>query len=515
MAAVHLLPMSQAVAPHSAVCDSRAASPSPPQDATGEFLQKPQWLDRGNTPPANDVDNVPTRNPASQCDVMERDIQHWSHTLPSLSQCDAFEPHGGAQSPSALQGKTPSIHESPGFIPEYPQNLMVPAASEPGTPIKEESFDIEDPTLALVHPIPRPSSLYIASRNMALFADSQIGFEPTPLFSSPTTSHEYSSDHDIVPKSEWSIDDLETAPLFNEAPLGRPIDTFVGTSFTPMNETCSPDSSLSWSPVGYQTSCDIQHQGVSQNEVFCSSGPELFSIDGQYGHVSAGFDQTTATSDLNCLTLLSNDSHSYLQPSVPLSPCRPDYTNRDTVMVNKDHDPFRFAAETFAYHESLLRLNQLTHQRIAVETNHHLRQQFLGNRTFSCPEETRNAFLIECKRRGLSYKDIKRLGGFKEAESTLRGRYRTLTKSKDQRVRKPFWHDNDIRLLCEAVNVCSENGKYCRHPHSSCRRPSVTKEPPKVPWKKVAQYIWAHGGSYHFGNATCKKKWCEVHNVKA
>jgi hypothetical protein len=58
--------------------------------------------------------------------------------------------------------------------------------------------------------------------------------------------------------------------------------------------------------------------------------------------------------------------------------------------------------------------------------------------------DERNAFLIDCKRRGLSYKDIKRVGGFKEAESTLRGRYRTLTKSKDQRVRKPKWQDKDV-----------------------------------------------------------------------
>jgi hypothetical protein len=58
---------------------------------------------------------------------------------------------------------------------------------------------------------------------------------------------------------------------------------------------------------------------------------------------------------------------------------------------------------------------------------------------------TRNAFLIECKRRGLSYKDIKRLGGFKEAESTLRGRFRTLTKTKEQRVRKPQWEERDVR----------------------------------------------------------------------
>ncbi|OQE91245.1 hypothetical protein PENNAL_c0010G01998 [Penicillium nalgiovense] len=122
----------------------------------------------------------------------------------------------------------------------------------------------------------------------------------------------------------------------------------------------------------------------------------------------------------------------------------------------------------------------------------------------------RDTFLIDCKRRGLSYKDIKRVGGFKEAESTLRGRYRTLTKSKDQRVRKPRWLEKDIRLLCQAVSIHAESPDT----YKSLASASISmSEPPKVSWKKVAEHIWAHGGSYHFGNATCKKKWCEIHNI--
>jgi len=58
--------------------------------------------------------------------------------------------------------------------------------------------------------------------------------------------------------------------------------------------------------------------------------------------------------------------------------------------------------------------------------------------------DLRNALLITWKRRGFSYKDIKRIGGFKEAESTLRGRFRTLTKAKEQRVRKPKWLERDV-----------------------------------------------------------------------
>lgn len=67
--------------------------------------------------------------------------------------------------------------------------------------------------------------------------------------------------------------------------------------------------------------------------------------------------------------------------------------------------------------------------------------------------DTRNALLIEWKRAGLSYKEIKRIGGFKEAESTLRGRFRTLTKAKEHRVRKPKWLKRDVSILYP--NSCS------------------------------------------------------------
>ncbi|KAJ5664645.1 hypothetical protein N7462_011458 [Penicillium macrosclerotiorum] len=126
--------------------------------------------------------------------------------------------------------------------------------------------------------------------------------------------------------------------------------------------------------------------------------------------------------------------------------------------------------------------------------------------------DKKNALLLEWKRCGLSYKDIKRIGKFKEAESTLRGRFRTLTKAKEQRVRKPTWQNKDIILLCEAVKAYAETpSTYTPLVHE---RLLSNTEPPKVSWKKVAQYIWNQGGSYQFGNATCKKKWCEIHDVK-
>ena len=59
-------------------------------------------------------------------------------------------------------------------------------------------------------------------------------------------------------------------------------------------------------------------------------------------------------------------------------------------------------------------------------------------------DHKKDEFLIRCKKQGMSYRTIKELGHFEEAESTLRGRYRTLTKPKEQRLRRPEWPDHEV-----------------------------------------------------------------------
>lgn len=532
MAAVNPIPLTQGVSSHSDVGDSKATSPPSPEDATVDMSPKPQWLEE-DTSPADDVVDVPVLDPSSQDDTLEEGIPQLYYALPSLGSLGFdFEPHRDTQTPSALQGERSPIHESQSFTSEYSHDLAASVTSESNTPIKEEGFDPDDLTLGLFHPVPR----YIfstAGRNIPLFPD-KVGCEATPLFTNCEVPQEDLFDHGIVPKIEWTLDDFGTVPFLDEPSLGG-LDTIDDTGIPTMNQTCSPESSLSWSPAGYQASSDMQHQGINHNHLFCPSGRDVLNTNDQDYQAGTWFDQTAAASDPRTSAPLSNVSHSYLQQPVPLNPCRPNYTNlttsQDTTTMNRDHGIFRVTEETFAYHESLFRLNQLTQSRLALDTSHHLRQLVLGNRTFTCPLEARNAFLINSKRLGLSYKDIKRLGEFPEAESTLRGRYRTLTKSKEQRVRKPHWHDKDvscfrtnlnqelmpsqIKLLCEAVNTYSETGKKCcHHSRKPNRRPRALTGSPRIPWKKVAQYIMTHGGSYHFGNATCKKKWCEVHGVR-
>ncbi|KAF2691990.1 hypothetical protein K458DRAFT_381820 [Lentithecium fluviatile CBS 122367] len=113
--------------------------------------------------------------------------------------------------------------------------------------------------------------------------------------------------------------------------------------------------------------------------------------------------------------------------------------------------------------------------------------------------------LIEGKANGLTYKEIRKKLGINVAESTLRGRYRSLTKARKDRVRKPVWKERDLQLLKEVVN--SELDRL----DDSCRALTQGQRLAKVPWKKVAEYIAEHGGSYHFGNSTCKKKWTQLH----
>lgn len=59
----------------------------------------------------------------------------------------------------------------------------------------------------------------------------------------------------------------------------------------------------------------------------------------------------------------------------------------------------------------------------------------------------KDVFLVQKKSEGFSYKEIRELGNFTEAESTLRGRFRSLTKAKGARVRKPTWTKNDVSFF--------------------------------------------------------------------
>lgn len=67
--------------------------------------------------------------------------------------------------------------------------------------------------------------------------------------------------------------------------------------------------------------------------------------------------------------------------------------------------------------------------------------------------ETKDRFLVESRRNEVSYKLIKTFGRFDEAESTLRGRFRTLTKRREDRVRDPQWKPIDVSFQFSPVSL--------------------------------------------------------------
>lgn len=62
--------------------------------------------------------------------------------------------------------------------------------------------------------------------------------------------------------------------------------------------------------------------------------------------------------------------------------------------------------------------------------------------------------LLQMKQDGYTYKDIRKALGRKVAESTLRGRYRSLTKPRKDRVRAPKWSEADVSLSSFVVRLC-------------------------------------------------------------
>jgi hypothetical protein len=67
--------------------------------------------------------------------------------------------------------------------------------------------------------------------------------------------------------------------------------------------------------------------------------------------------------------------------------------------------------------------------------------------------KTDDEILMKCKAEGITYKEIKKRLRTKVAESTLRGRYRALTKPRKDRVRKPVWTEKDVSFRSSPSNM--------------------------------------------------------------
>ena len=75
--------------------------------------------------------------------------------------------------------------------------------------------------------------------------------------------------------------------------------------------------------------------------------------------------------------------------------------------------------------------------------------------SISDERQRKGAILLKLRKQGLSYKEIKKRTGWSEADSTLRGMVRVLSRPAHERVRKPLWKRADV---CYFPMTC---GSHC------------------------------------------------------
>ncbi|RSM13091.1 hypothetical protein CEP52_002112 [Fusarium oligoseptatum] len=109
-------------------------------------------------------------------------------------------------------------------------------------------------------------------------------------------------------------------------------------------------------------------------------------------------------------------------------------------------------------------------------------------------QDSRDRYLVTCRQKGFTYKEIMKAGGYTEKEPTLRGKFRALTKPAFQRVRKPKWTRRDCDLLRALTLRWHGNN-------------NTTPGSVRPLWGQIAQEMIQYGASYPFGAGTCSRKW--------
>ncbi|KAF7595795.1 hypothetical protein BBP40_004606 [Aspergillus hancockii] len=484
------------------ICTPQARSVSCPEETIECEASPMHHWPEPNGCRSTDLDDITNESLTSQ-ESMGDDFSYWSEVLtstsPEESKAQVYDGPGRSQDQDPFMQNVRKID----MTEDHEQHEQSAAHS-----IKREMEETQsdDVILSMAHPIPKLLSTYVVGSNFTSFSGPETSSGATSLFSTPDDSLESLPNCEIGLKQEWAAYGLEIPAFPRRSPEESPAVTV--NNFIPVS---GPATLPPWpTTLGAQAPWDVQHQSPDRGQVLWVGPPYVLSTNGLYDHGNGGFDHAPIVNKgLNGLPLQGHEYHDYTQHAMSYSQSKLEHLDfafgRKPCAVDQRCTPAQFCHENPYTHHFM-------HPKPAIHGSH-LPQEQLNHFQIAHHSENRDGFLVELKRRGFSYKTIKRIGDFKEAESTLRGRFRTLTKSKDQRVRKPRWHEKDIMLLCDAVNAFLGAENQGHNSHVPMRRSGMATQVPKVSWKQVGQYIWAHGGSYHFGNATCKKKWCEIHGM--
>ncbi|RVX74630.1 hypothetical protein B0A52_01756 [Exophiala mesophila] len=491
--------------------------------------------------PIKDDDSIP--NPlsypsASKSDFLSRMQHHTPNILPkrrpehhfnqpqSLEYSNMYTPSNWVQQPGTTSGSSRMMesNQTPQMNYIYPQHGQVDT-------MKEQRQLLDLPDLPPIQNLPPTSQFQTAGTGQALIppqAQLQTAGNPQML-------QQYPAPSDISP---YQPDDFlwyekifgESKPMEDIAPpLGSAAPALVNPAPTLVN----PEPALvNPAPTLVNPAPTLVNPAPLQRDTFFSAGPEsrpltdsevldLFPPEASpmlTDEMLALFDD-----EVNEMLINAPFPSDMLQEMVTPSAGTPPtlvtgQTNTPSAQTpgpftvdwhTLDNDAFLEQSER-AGSEAVMNQFMSTPMTNASPTSGLTRPNRVskGGR-YGSRNTSKDDYLVRAKQQGMSYKEIKRVGGFREAESTLRGRYRALTKEPAARVRKPQWTDGDVTALFAAVNQCSKSTDVDLSNGTPIATAALQQYLSKIPWKQVSEHMHAHG-TYKYGNATVKKKFMEV-----
>ncbi|KAK3711706.1 hypothetical protein LTR37_009483 [Vermiconidia calcicola] len=297
--------------------------------------------------------------------------------------------------------------------------------------------------------------------------------ESSPLLPTPMvlSSEVDVSKYENVPVEDWVMAPTEYSPSSPSA-----TDSFGSGPYTPISDYGSFSADL----------CFDQHYGHSVAGPVNDTGYLSFSRNGSVTSQLPAFFPNSFAADASWYTRTGSFNDMF-----PACASVPSSTYKD--LQSSSHEPASASPQDIE--------RPVSSQSVRSSACASSSQASFVTDDKVAERQQRNELLVEMRRKGHSYKEIKRLGDFREAESTLRGRVRMLTKEKWERVRKPQWKHRDVTLLRRAVKY------YVREDSAS---PCLRRGAKKMPWKKVSEWMHERGSSYFFAPATCAKKWEEL-----
>lgn len=290
------------------------------------------------------------------------------------------------------------------------------------------------------------------------------GFQYANGFAMPSrmAESELDSDSSLSPRSYNSDNMGSNVPPFSPDPAGDQASPctnwseYSATSFPVLKASTSDSGSskLSMAPVSIRPregGRSNQYTGLAHN----SSGSTLPSpvsdtSSHRYNGLPASYGDTSPIGSEFSASQKSSPGISPWHPSgysrsLAMMPYRP----RDGATTGASSSNQISTYQVHGNNDISQNLVQWSNTRANVGTQGIFQPRHMLPRAMDAHVQRKadDDILLQGKKEGLTYKEIRKKMHTKCAESTLRGRYRSLTKARKDRVRKPVWREIDVSEL--------------------------------------------------------------------